>query len=376
MELLSFDLGWWSLLPCLFALIGLVWAPRTWVPGELVTAANMNTNIKDHLNALRGQQTISSTGTQNNVALDGPFVHVMCTNASKLSITGLLADGGNISGARILIEAQSGDVQFIHESSSSTSSNRILCYGDQALVLRRDHFALLVYDGSSSRWRAMPITTIESGLTGTTIEDEFLGPNLATGAIGALGWGISLTGSAGRTSTGGGNPLHPGLIRIYTGATNGSIATLNIGEIAFGAWDEVTFICRPVNSLGAIRIHVGMVDTTAVTNNNEDHDGAFFSFDSTQSVYWRAVTRSTTKTATNTTVQVSAGTFYILTMRQVDSKIEFWIDGNLEATHTTDIPGSTLATRAKFGVVNTTTADKQLDADFFKLIKQHTQLRN
>lgn len=110
----------------LFALflVGFIWAPKTWTPGELVSAASMNTNIRDHLNEMLRTQSTSLTGTQDDLDLDGPFTNLRCANASALVVTGALVDGGNLDGARVIVEAQSSSVTLKHEDSGSTSSNR------------------------------------------------------------------------------------------------------------------------------------------------------------------------------------------------------------------------------------------------------------
>ncbi len=96
-------------------LLGIVWAPRTWVAGELVTASNLNIQLRDHLNAARAKQTTALTGSQDDFALDGPFVYLRCTNAARLTLTGIQADGGNVDGARIIIEATDDEVALTRE---------------------------------------------------------------------------------------------------------------------------------------------------------------------------------------------------------------------------------------------------------------------
>ena len=150
-------LDWWPFL----ALLGFVWAPKTWTPGELVSAAAMNTNIRDHLNeSLRTQITVL-TGSQNNFALEGPFAYVKGNNAAPLTITGALIDSGNVDGAKVIIEALNSTVTFKHQNASSTTSNRIITADGNDLVLAAFGRALMVYDGTASRWR---VNRASSGL--------------------------------------------------------------------------------------------------------------------------------------------------------------------------------------------------------------------
>lgn len=166
-ELTSFIDWWWLLLP----LFGFIWAPKTWIPGELVSAASMNTNIRDHLNeSLRTQATVL-TGTQNNFALDGPFAYLLCSNASALTVTGALIDSGNVDGAKITVEALVGTVTLSHQNANSTSSNRIITTDGLDLTLALTDRVILIYDGTVSRWRADTTKryTVESSLNNVNL---------------------------------------------------------------------------------------------------------------------------------------------------------------------------------------------------------------
>lgn len=148
---------WISLLdywPC-FILLGFIWAPKSWTPGELVSAASMNTNIRDHLNESLRTQSTALTGTQNNFAIEGPFVYLQCTNASELVITGALVDSGNVNGAKLFVEALDKKVILGHQRGTSTTSNRIITPNGEDLVLELSDRILLIYDGSNERWRAV-----------------------------------------------------------------------------------------------------------------------------------------------------------------------------------------------------------------------------
>ena len=148
-------LEWWWLLP----LFGFVWAPKTWTPGELVTAASMNTNIRDHLNEGLKTQTTTLTGTQNNFALDGPFVYLKCNNASVLTLTGILIDGGNVDGSRVIVEALNSTVTLKHQDAGSTTSNRFINDQGTDISLAQLERALLIYDTANTRWRVGKIST-------------------------------------------------------------------------------------------------------------------------------------------------------------------------------------------------------------------------
>lgn len=146
---------WWSLL----SLVGFIWAPKSWVPGELVSAASMNTNIRDHLNELLRTQTTALTGTEDDFDLEGPFVYLKCSNASALSITGALVDSGNLDGARVIVEAFDAAVTLKHEDAGSTSSNRFTNDSGEDIILGAGERAILVYESTSELWRVGKMST-------------------------------------------------------------------------------------------------------------------------------------------------------------------------------------------------------------------------
>lgn len=167
---------WWPLLP----VIAFVWAPKSWIPGELVSAAALNTNIRDHLNESLRTQATALTGTQNNLALDGPFAYLKCNNASALTITGALIDGGNVDGAKIIIDALNSTVTLKDQDAGSTTSNRIITATGGDLLIATPERLLLVYDGTAERWR-----------TGATLrEHDKIGIGTPTIPHGAVGMGL------------------------------------------------------------------------------------------------------------------------------------------------------------------------------------------
>lgn len=365
----SFPVEWWYLLP----ILALTWAPRTWTPGELVTAANMNLHMRDHLNALRATQATTVTGAQNNFAIDGPFVYLLCSNTTRVTFNGLLAPGGNVDGARIVVEALSEEVVFDHEASGSTSSNRILTPDSELARIRASSptsRAMLLYDGTALRWRLSLITTVI--MPEARVTEHFIGANIVNDQIGQHGWSLATSGSGSLGS--GGSALHDRHRILITGTTINSVVTMHLRSWN-GDWQEFAAFVRPRISTAAVRIHVGLVEVGNVTNNNEDHDGAFFSFDPAQSANWRTVTReAATKTANNSSVAVAVDKWYLLEMKKKGLDIEFLINGVLAATHTTNLPDATaIDWTSKFGITNIAAADKQVDAGYFSIVRKLKQ---
>lgn len=155
---MTVDAGLLELLPFLL-LLAFVWQPKTWTPGELVTASSMNTNIRDHLNETLRASSTTVTGVQNNFALDGPFAYLKCNNASALELTGALIDGGNVSGARVYVEAFQSTVTLRHLSTGSASTNRFENDSATDIVLAPGERALMLYDSVTDLWRVGRMST-------------------------------------------------------------------------------------------------------------------------------------------------------------------------------------------------------------------------
>ncbi len=155
---------WISLLDWSWLLffLGFVWAPKTWTPGELVTASSLNTNIRDHLNESLRTQTTTLTGNQDDFALDGPFVYLKCNNASALTIRGALIDSGNLDGARIIVvNVAASSVTFANEDAGSATANRFLMANGEDLVIALFGAAQMIYDGTTSRWHVGRLVSSE-----------------------------------------------------------------------------------------------------------------------------------------------------------------------------------------------------------------------
>jgi len=97
-------------------------------------------------------QTTTSTGTQSNFALDYNYLVLRCNNASALTFTGFAVSGGNVAGARVLIEnVGTSTVKFTHDA-TSTAANRFYTVSTNGQILGAGGRALAVYDATQSRW--------------------------------------------------------------------------------------------------------------------------------------------------------------------------------------------------------------------------------
>lgn len=110
---------------------------------------NANDNV-----AGRIVQTITSTGSQSNIALNSGVSHLRCNNASLLTIQGIsgfIADGQVLD----ITSIGTGQVDLAHENGSATAANRLLNKATAMVTSLAAGVgtARYVYDSTTARWR-------------------------------------------------------------------------------------------------------------------------------------------------------------------------------------------------------------------------------
>lgn len=106
--------------------------------------------------------------------------------------------------------------------------------------------------------------------TSFTLIDDFIGGNITSGSIGALGWTLGQTGTTHTTTAMNGVADHPGILQRGTGATSGNAGTIHvrhppIGPILLPATFDLTWIVRPNNVAAQTRIACGLLDAISTT---------------------------------------------------------------------------------------------------------------
>ena len=184
------------------------------------------------------------------------------------------------------------------------------------------------------------------------IIERFLGGTTTTGQIGTHGWSASLTGTAALNKSASLDD-----IRISTGATANSVGAIYLtSPFPLSAACRVKFRIQ-AGSLG--RFKVGLKQTVW-DGDRTDTEGVYFHTDSTTDGLWYAVTRNgSAETATSTGIAQS-GSEVLLEIRYTTTSVEFYVNGVLKATHTTNIPTQAYTTQL-FGLIeNHTTASYTL----------------
>ena len=134
-------------------------APRTWVAGDVLTAAQLNEQVKNNelilitpLDVLGNLspdiETSSVTSNQNNLAITVTTGTLVFTGASAIDITGIVAPA--TAGKLLSIVNRGSGTHTLKDQVTSTAANRFDLGADVALAT--DDSIVLVYE--NSRWRA------------------------------------------------------------------------------------------------------------------------------------------------------------------------------------------------------------------------------
>ena len=304
---------------------------RTWVDGELITAAIGNAQWRDNIDALlagglavsgqaaydvfyastasqlarvatgtSGQvltcngaaaptwntpttttpvtQTTSATGTQNNFALTAQVSVLLCTGAAP-SFTGFSA-GNDGQVVDVVVLGTSGRVT--HQGAGSTAANRCVSPSTNGLIVGVNGVIRIIYDLANARWRIM---TLSAGtpLTATFAAGDFTADagtwTVASGDVTTLTYvqinkQVTVTVKLVTTTVGGGTGTQLRIANTQYGgftATKTTDAILSKGNnIASSGW----------NGQGVVRAAAG--DTKLLCLGNENTDTWAVSTDQTQ----------------------------------------------------------------------------------------------
>jgi hypothetical protein len=137
--------------------------------GSLTTGTIRNnawkTALYDQIDARWSEATTTATGTQNNLSIsEGDTFRA--NNATALTITGLVAPASPAKPGKPLrvVAIGAGTVTLNNEDAGSTAANRIITGTGAALTLAAaTGWALVVYDGTSSRWRVLASSVATGG---------------------------------------------------------------------------------------------------------------------------------------------------------------------------------------------------------------------
>lgn len=242
--------------------------------------------------------------------------------------------------------------------------------GAASLALAPNEGAIIWSNGTN--YEALKISASSAseavGLRTSTfvIEEEFCSGLNSNGNIGNHGlYMASGTFQNVNPTTG-----HPCIINIASGAVSG-----NLGRLFFGANDSPTavmgdvqhmrFLIRPQSVDANTSIRCGFIVTTATTL--EGSDGVYMSYLNSASDNWRAVTRVTSLTATNSSVAAGIDTWVQFDIVRNGSNWDFSLNQGAPFATPATSTGPSATTAGKVGCVIETAAAaaKSVDYDYY-----------
>lgn len=222
----------------------------------------------------------------------------------------------------------------------------------------------LTTNGTATSWGSTP-GAIDPYTTYNEF-DDFMAGSTSSGQIGKMGWS-ALNGSRTNISSEAG---HPGLLQLSTGASSGTVASVELAAAANGnsiyasEMFDITFIIRLNNNDANTTLRAGI---SANGSSATPAAAAYFEKLDGDTNWFRITRNSSVQTRTDTTIGVSTS-FVKLRVRRIDaSTIGFTINANAEQTLTTNLPaGSGLAPFVQ--ITNSAASAKTVDLDFAQII--------
>lgn len=101
------------------------------------------------------EQTTTSTGAQNDFDLTKRRSILRCTGAAPSFSGFTVAGGAPVAGDLVIIQCLGTTAKITNQDTNSTEANRIICDSTQGQIVGVNGAILLVYDGTTSRWRAV-----------------------------------------------------------------------------------------------------------------------------------------------------------------------------------------------------------------------------
>jgi hypothetical protein len=190
-------------------------------------------------------------------------------------------------------------------------------------------------------------------------EEEFLTGGIASNQIGEWGWFISI----GTVALVQGETDHPGIIRLNSPNTSGTIGSIfprNTGEQT-GDFTYFAAIVRPSSGSTNMSFRAGLMAVPSTPA--EGSQGLYWSFLAGTSANWRTITRNGSGvTSTQTSVAYTVGNWYLIEIVKNGANWEFWLNRVLAATHSANIP--TGAVLPAFAIETNNAVAKQVDIDY------------
>lgn len=188
-----------------------------------------------------------------------------------------------------------------------------------------------------------------------------------------------LTGLTGLyTFTGTGTPgtvtQGAGFLTLATGATSGSTARINttLGAVITNRRDRRfefhALVTTTATGLTASEYEIGLTNTDGAALSAAAQHHATFQYDSAAGGNWLCRSAdATTQQSTDSTVALATSTDYLLSIINDETSMNFYINGTLRATNSTNVPGASTNLVPRVYLKNTAAANKDLQFAYFDI---------
>lgn len=204
-------------------------------------------------------QTDTSTGTVNDFALSASATILRCNPGSTLTVTGIT---GGVDGRLLIIEnvSTTSAVAFTAEGAGSTAANRIYTPGSASVNLTATATGtasvLLIYDGTSSRWRVLLYMSANLSANITALANFTVNGNTRLGDA-----NTDLVGFY--TTAGSAQQALVALTDNTTGAANDTLEALTSGTVyssdVAAIRNNFADLAAKVNAVRTILLNLGIV---------------------------------------------------------------------------------------------------------------------
>ena len=195
-----------------------------------------------------------------------------------------------------------------------------------------------------------------SSVSHTSEVDEFGDGLVASTSVGDLGWPV--TGSIVEKA---GEAGHPGIKTLSTTAITGAVAGLQRDYVYSTDVNHLSLLMRPLSGSTVMGFRFGLLDTQLTL---ETSKGIYFSFLAESSANWRTVTRDNDGITRHTsTTAYTPGSWYLLEIIKNGGSYEFWINGVLQFTHSTNVYAGSV--RPMLFLVTRNAVAKSVDLDWY-----------
>lgn len=282
-----------------------------------------------------------------NGAFDG---YVLTSNAVGIGTWQLPAGGGG------------GGTIAIQDDGVFKVSGTAISFDDNLFVSVVGSVAHVSYTGTAST----PASTSAT----TKYTDEFLGGTTTAGSVGDLNWWFGVSGGGIAITTG--EPKHPGLLQVRSGAALNNYCNITLqntaGLIDATEIERTSFLFRMALTVSGTfwRVGYGTLFTSIANLGQESAYVEYFAVSGTNS---RFFTRSggNQEVTLLTTVSGTLNNWNLIDIIRTTgtNSIQCWVNGTLLATHTNVLPSGSVTPALM--VWNTSGSTKGIDWDWFEM---------